>query len=217
MADARALTSSVATGVSATGVDFGEVFPPGSKEGLGFSVNHASPLRKAAATSIAVFAVRRAPEVALLLTSYVTVEIDSCMVRAKTVRQRGDHFGVGRHANLVAVHLSERPASSAFFNHWPRFGSWLKAKKGRDGPATSPRVPESGGASPDALFFGLARAQFWCSMAPSGANAALGESRDGEMVFPRRRGTRLYIINGMCRVTAQELVGWKSTGVMGTV
>ena len=91
LADMRALLPLAAAGVQT--LRDGERNGPlsDSKSGLVVFVDHA----------IAVFAPRRAPKVAQLLTSGVAAHCESDAGRVKTFRQKNDRFGLGQVAFLA--------------------------------------------------------------------------------------------------------------------
>ena len=63
----------------------------------------------------------------------------------------------------------------------------------------------------------LACARSGLGMAPSGVSAARKKGFDGRSLSPREDGARMYVAKGMAREATQELGGWKSPAVMGSV
>ena len=74
-----------------------------SNGGLGPFSEHAAAVRTAASTKSASFGVRRATEVAHLLTSDMDVDLPSGVVSTKVVRQKNDQAGVGTPAFFAST------------------------------------------------------------------------------------------------------------------
>ena len=99
----------------------------------------------------------------------------------------------------------------------PSFREWSKTREGRGSRTFEKSVEQKGGARANALFVALTRAKFGYGLAPAGVTAAIRRLTSGRFASPRRGGARLYGSTGMPREVNQELVGWRSSGIIEKV
>ena len=138
---------------------------PSGCAGLGQMLEHAMAIRRAVSVCSAFFTVRRASEIAGLLTPDASV--DEAVGAAELIvrRHKNDQLGAGQRARVVATSSWRGACPVQLTSGWFWSRAWLARRRDYAGRMSS--SPEGG-----PLFVELARAPFGLGAAPSGVSAA---------------------------------------------